>query len=60
VSAANAPLALSSSAADVPDLNDVAILIAAFDALALSSSAAAASSSSANYFVEEPDPEPEP
>jgi hypothetical protein len=58
---ANAPLALSSSsAADVPDINDVAVLIAAFDALTLSSSAAASSSSSANYFVDEPDPEPEP
>jgi hypothetical protein len=57
---ANAPLDLSSYAADVPDINDVGVLIAAFDALTLSSSAAAASSSSANYFVDEPDPEPEP
>jgi hypothetical protein len=58
---ANALLALSSSAADVPDINDVALLIAAFDALSLSSSAlASSSSSSADYFVAEPEEEPEP
>jgi uncharacterized protein with NRDE domain len=48
---ANALLALSSSSADVPDINDVAVLIAAFGALSLSSSAAASSSSSADYVV---------
>jgi hypothetical protein len=54
-------LAMSSAAADVSDENDLAIMIAAFEAMNLSSSSSAAAvCSSANYFVEEPEAEPEP
>ena len=63
MSDANAALSLSSSAAAAPPLIplddfDRAVL-AAFDALGITSSASAAASS-AEYFVDEPTPEPEP
>jgi hypothetical protein len=57
----SALLAMSSAAADVSYENDLANMIATFQAMSLSSSSSAAAvCSSANYFVDEPEAEPEP